>query len=93
MDREAWHAVIHAVAKSQTQLSDWTELIVYLTSKTFQHSKQTKKIKINRTLQIVFSAEGSWTLTGAVALGFADKEEFYGLFFKKQNSLKLPHFN
>ena len=26
MDREAWHAVIHGVAKSRTQLSDWTEL-------------------------------------------------------------------
>ena len=26
MDREAWHAVIHGVAKSQTQLSYWTEL-------------------------------------------------------------------
>ena len=26
MDREAWHAVIHGVAKSQTQLSDWTEM-------------------------------------------------------------------
>ena len=26
MDREAWHAVIHGVEKSQTQLSDWTEL-------------------------------------------------------------------
>ena len=26
MDREAWRAVIHRVAKSQTQLSDWTEL-------------------------------------------------------------------
>ena len=26
MDREAWRAVIHGVAKSQTQLSDWTEL-------------------------------------------------------------------
>ena len=26
MDREAWSAVIHGVAKSQTQLSDWTEL-------------------------------------------------------------------
>ena len=25
-DREAWRAVIHGVAKSQTQLSDWTEL-------------------------------------------------------------------
>ena len=26
MDREAWHAAIHGVAKSRTQLSDWTEL-------------------------------------------------------------------
>ena len=26
MDREAWRAVIHGVAKSQTQLSGWTEL-------------------------------------------------------------------
>ena len=27
MDREAWHAAAHGVAKSRTQLSDWTELI------------------------------------------------------------------
>ena len=27
MDREAWRAAIHGVAKSRTQLSDWTELI------------------------------------------------------------------
>ena len=26
MDREAWHAAIHGVAKSWTQLSDYTEL-------------------------------------------------------------------
>ena len=26
MDREAWRAVIHRVAKSRTELSDWTEL-------------------------------------------------------------------
>ena len=25
-DREAWHATFHGVAKSQTQLSNWTEL-------------------------------------------------------------------
>ena len=26
MDREAWRAAVHGVAKSQTWLSDWTEL-------------------------------------------------------------------
>ena len=26
MDREAWHAVVHAVEKSRTWLSNWTEL-------------------------------------------------------------------
>ena len=25
-DREAWHAAVYVVAKSQTWLSDWTEL-------------------------------------------------------------------
>jgi len=26
MDREAWHPAVHGIAKSGTQLSDWTEL-------------------------------------------------------------------
>ena len=26
MDREAWHAAVHGVEKSQTRLRDWTEL-------------------------------------------------------------------
>ena len=30
MDREAWRAAFHGVAKSQTQLSDWTELSSHL---------------------------------------------------------------
>ena len=31
MDREAWRAAAHRVAKSQTWLSDWTELIIAVT--------------------------------------------------------------
>ena len=38
----------------------------------------------------MFSTEGSWTFIGAVALGFVDNAEFYGLFKK---SLKLLHFS
>ena len=26
MDRKAWHAIVHGITKSRTQLSDWTEL-------------------------------------------------------------------
>ena len=29
MDREAWRAAVHGVAKSRTRLSDWTELIAF----------------------------------------------------------------
>ena len=29
MDREAWHAAIHGVEKSQTWLSDWTKLTLF----------------------------------------------------------------
>ena len=29
MDREAWRAAVHGVAKSRTWLSDWTELKVW----------------------------------------------------------------
>ena len=32
MDREAWRAAIHGVAKSRTQLNDWTELWTTLLS-------------------------------------------------------------
>ena len=30
VDRGAWHAAVHGVAKSWTRLSDWTELLPYL---------------------------------------------------------------
>ena len=35
LDRDAWRAAVHEVAKSQTRLSDWTELYLnYIVWKT-----------------------------------------------------------
>ena len=39
MDREAWRAAIHGVAKSQTRLSNWTELSAYEVHSPKAHSK------------------------------------------------------
>ena len=36
MDREAWHAAVHGVAKSRTRLSDWTELMLDFSSMVFR---------------------------------------------------------
>ena len=42
MDREAWHAVIHGVAKSRTRLSDWTELKLIMTKSNCSSSLTTQ---------------------------------------------------
>ena len=47
MDREAWHAAVHGVAKSRTQLGDWTELnwwLIYVD--VWQKSSQYGKVII-----------------------------------------------
>ena len=36
MDREAWHAAVHGVAKSQTRLSDWTNWLTFSLSFSLQ---------------------------------------------------------
>ena len=45
MDREAWRAAIHGVAKSRTQLRDWTELTWKVISKSYK--ALLRKIKEN----------------------------------------------
>ena len=40
MDREAWHAAVHGVAKSQIRLSNWTELIVQFFSVVFCETRR-----------------------------------------------------
>ena len=46
MDREAWCAVVHGVAKGRTQLSNWTELNEICT---YQHFTQSALLPENRS--------------------------------------------
>ena len=46
MDREAWHAAVHGVAKSRTPLSNWTELI---THRYFMHSRRISQTSLAYT--------------------------------------------
>ena len=43
MDRDIWHATVHGVTKSQTRLSDWTELKWTELNKCLKIKKLTKK--------------------------------------------------
>ena len=56
MDREAWHAAVHGVAKSRARLSDWTELICL-----DMHSSTTEMqtTQGNKTLEIPFKQMNS----------------------------------
>ena len=51
MDREAWRAVIHGVTKSETRLSDWTEL-----------NWRSLKMNIHTNLQPFSSITQAWLL-------------------------------
>ena len=51
MDREAWRAVTHGVAKSQTRLSDWTEL------------KEVKDIYIENYKTLVKEIKEDWNIS------------------------------
>ena len=46
MDREAWGAAIHGVAKSQTQLSDFT-FTFHLGTSRYQEKKPQKLVKLS----------------------------------------------
>ena len=51
MDREAWRAAIHGVAKSWTRLSDWTKLNWQLLSKIDQRYFNNLKYADDTTLK------------------------------------------
>ena len=46
MDREAWHAAIHVVTKSQARLSDWTQLIIIHSIGSLQFSSVDSRVRL-----------------------------------------------
>ena len=56
MDREAWHAAVHGVAKSWTRLSDWTDwlsdLIMELQLSTHRRLNLLRRLRVNRDVGI-----------------------------------------
>ena len=49
MDREAWHAAVHGVAKSRTRLSDWTITIAFfMVQRSHPHMTTVKTIGLTR---------------------------------------------
>ena len=56
MDREAWCAMIHGVAKSWTQLSDWTERVIYK----FENWSSETSIDLLKVTQLITCSAGTW---------------------------------
>ena len=51
MDREAWRAAIHGVAKNQTRLRDWTELNWMAESKEELKHQESEKADLELNIQ------------------------------------------
>ena len=60
MDREAWRAAIHGVAKSQTRLSDWTELKGFLGTRDYQEGHRQTRVIWSPKYHVRHSAS-SWS--------------------------------
>ena len=58
MDREAWRAAVHGVAKSQTRLSNWTLLNAYLSNSLRNNTSYIKLILLSRSYFFLI-AEGT----------------------------------
>ena len=55
MDREAWHAAAHGVAKSWTRLGDWTELKTGKKNTDPPHSCNSESVALGPSTKIIFN--------------------------------------
>ena len=53
MDREAWYAAVHGVAKSRTQWSNWTELSAKLEKSYFLWRMKQREKRISKDKHII----------------------------------------
>ena len=72
MDREAWRTVIHGVAKSRTQLSDWTELNWTERSTVIRHAFSSQLALVIKNPSAI---EGDSSDAGSISLGQEDPLE------------------
>ena len=55
MDREAWRAAIHGLTKSQTRLSDWTDMYNWFTLLyTWNEHSTVNQLYFNKFLKLIF---------------------------------------
>ena len=77
MDREAWHATVHVVAKSRTRLSDWTEL----NCRCLLFSRESGLVSLlsvlSRAIYLCVEVCGSVCLSG---LAFVPEPELFGFY-------------
>ena len=71
MDREAWHAVVHGVARSWTRLSDRTELNFFIAGRLFNQLSYQESLVVKSLPAIV----GDLQETRVLSLGQKDPLE------------------
>ena len=93
MDREAWRAVVNGVAKSQTRLSNWTELISFISHDHFNMTQliYLDKVKLKSLSHIQLFAT-PWTVAchDAPSVGFPRQEYWSQLPFPSPGDLPDP---